>query len=304
VPRHTRTPSRHPAPRRALVEAPRPARRGWLQHGIAALAVSVLGVGVAGSIALTGNAQRTSVPLTAPAAATSAVERHVAPGVAQPDAFTPRTERASRGGGRPALTGTSTATGRAAAATVVRARAEQLAIQATATRKQAARLDRAEQARKAKKAKQRKAAEAAEASRRTLPVAGGYTIAARFGAVGSWSRYHTGFDFSAPVGTPVHTPDDGVVTTAGSGSASGWAGTYVTVRHGDGTTSLYAHLSTATVRVGEKVSAGQVVGRVGMTGRTFGPHLHFEVYPAGVEPGDVYRAVDPEPWLNALGLKP
>jgi murein DD-endopeptidase MepM/ murein hydrolase activator NlpD len=89
------------------------------------------------------------------------------------------------------------------------------------------------------------------------------------------------------------------VTTAGSGPAGGWAGTYVTIQHADGFSTLYAHLAAVTVSVGETVSAGQRIGSVGMTGRTFGPHLHFEVYPAGVTPGDVYSAVDPRPWLAA-----
>ena len=142
------------------------------------------------------------------------------------------------------------------------------------------------------------------ADRPSPPVRSGYTVAARFGATGSWSRYHTGFDFSAPVGTPVVAAQSGVVTVAGSGPASGWAGTYVVVKHADGTSGLYAHMSDATVSVGDTVAAGARVGAVGLTGRTFGPHLHFEIYPAGARPGDVYAAVDPGPWFAKLGIRP
>lgn len=137
----------------------------------------------------------------------------------------------------------------------------------------------------------------------TLPLAN-YSVAARFGQVGSWSRYHTGFDFSAPVGTPIRAADSGTVTNAGSGSASGWAGTYVTIKHADGTSSLYAHMSSVAVSVGQQVSGGAQIGHVGMTGRSFGPHCHFEIYPEGITPGDVYRAVNPETWLQARGLNP
>ena len=93
-----------------------------------------------------------------------------------------------------------------------------------------------------------------------------------------------------------------MVTSAGGGRAGGWAGTYVTIRHSDGTSSLYAHLSSTNVSDGQRVDAGDAIGRVGQTGRAFGPHLHFEIYPAGVEPGDVYEAVNPNRWLNKLGL--
>ena len=132
-----------------------------------------------------------------------------------------------------------------------------------------------------------------------LPITSGYSIAARFGDTGIWSRYHTGFDFSAGVGTPIHAPTAGVVTNAGLGPASGWAGNYVAIRYPDGTSTLMAHMSTVSVSVGQTVAACQVVGAVGLTGRTFGPHLHFEVYPPGVTPGDVYSAVSPVSWLNS-----
>jgi murein DD-endopeptidase MepM/ murein hydrolase activator NlpD len=137
-----------------------------------------------------------------------------------------------------------------------------------------------------------------------LPVASGYTLAARFGQVGAWSRYHTGLDFSASLGTPIHAPTSGVVTNAGIGPASGWAGNYVVIRYADGSQSLMAHMSTISVSVGQTVSPCQVVGAIGMTGRSFGPHVHFEIYPAGITPGDVYSAVNPEPWLHSLGLQP
>ena len=88
-----------------------------------------------------------------------------------------------------------------------------------------------------------------------------------------------------------------MVTNAGIGPASGWAGNYVAIRYADGTQTLMAHMSTVSVSQGQTVSACQVVGAVGMTGRTFGPHLHFEAYPAGITPGDVYQAVSPAAWL-------
>jgi murein DD-endopeptidase MepM/ murein hydrolase activator NlpD len=138
-----------------------------------------------------------------------------------------------------------------------------------------------------------------------LPVSSGYSIAARFGQVGIWARYHTGLDFSAPIGTPLHAPASGVVINAGSGPASGWAGNYVAIRYPNGTQTLMAHMSSVSVNVGQTVSACEIVGRIGMTGRTFGPHVHLEVYPAGVEAGsDIYRAINPVPWLNAHGLNP
>lgn len=125
------------------------------------------------------------------------------------------------------------------------------------------------------------------------------TITARWGQVGAWSRYHTGVDFAAPIGTPVLAAAGGTITHTGfGGTASGWAGHWVSIRHDDGTHTLYAHLGGSTVPVGQRVTAGQPIGVIGMTGRTFGPHLHFELYPAGRTPGQVYTSVDPLPWLS------
>lgn len=128
-----------------------------------------------------------------------------------------------------------------------------------------------------------------------------YRISARFGDVGTWARYHTGLDFAAPIGTPVHAALGGMVTHAGYGPAAPWAGDYVTIRHADGTSTLYAHMARHQVSEGQVVVTGQQVGAIGVTGRSFGPHLHFEVYPRRVPPGDIYRATDPTLWLRQHG---
>jgi murein DD-endopeptidase MepM/ murein hydrolase activator NlpD len=106
-----------------------------------------------------------------------------------------------------------------------------------------------------------------------------YQLTARFGQPGSWSSgYHTGLDFAAPVGTPVFSALAGTVVEAG------WAGAYgnhLVVKHDNGVKTLYAHLSSAKVEVGDKVLRGEHIGAVGNTGNSTGPHLHFEVIKAG-----------------------
>ena len=185
----------------------------------------------------------------------------------------------------------------------VEGRAALLAKESRAAEKRADKLEKKKEA--AKKAAKKKAEAAKKAlGVATMPVKS-YSIAARFGDVGAWARYHTGFDFSAPIGTPIYAPTAGVVVHAGSGGeAAGWAGNYVVIKHHDGNQTLYAHMSSISVQSGARVTGGTRLGQVGQTGRAFGPHLHFEVYPAGAEPGDVYSAVNPQPWLTKLGLKP
>jgi murein DD-endopeptidase MepM/ murein hydrolase activator NlpD len=134
----------------------------------------------------------------------------------------------------------------------------------------------------------------------------GYTpvrgaVIANFGAVGSWARYHTGMDFTAAYGAPVRAAMPGRVTFAGN--AGDWAGNFVVIRHDDGQKTLYAHLSSIGTHPGVYVSGGTIIGRVGTTGRSFGPHLHLELYPQSARAGDVYRAIDPGPWLRANGVK-
>jgi murein DD-endopeptidase MepM/ murein hydrolase activator NlpD len=128
----------------------------------------------------------------------------------------------------------------------------------------------------------------------------GAVIGAHFGEYGSWSRYHTGLDFRASYGTPIRAVRAGVVLYAGN--SGDWAGNHVAIKHADGMTTMSSHMSSMAVSAGQTVRAGQVIGHVGQTGRAFGAHLHFELYPAGVKYGDVYKAINPQPWLAANGV--
>ncbi len=85
---------------------------------------------------------------------------------------------------------------------------------------------------------------------------------------------HTGIDISAPVGTPVKATGDGVVIHS---SWNGGYGRCVIVDHGNGYQTWYAHLSRMDVMEGQEIRQGEIVGRVGTTGRATGPHLHYEV---------------------------
>lgn len=88
---------------------------------------------------------------------------------------------------------------------------------------------------------------------------------------------HTGIDYRANVGTPIAAAADGVVTIAAS---SGWNGGYgdtVLISHAGGMTTRYGHMNSVQVKVGQRVSQGQQIGTSGNTGRSTGPHLHFEL---------------------------
>jgi murein DD-endopeptidase MepM/ murein hydrolase activator NlpD len=128
----------------------------------------------------------------------------------------------------------------------------------------------------------------------------GAVVGAHFGEYGSWSRYHTGLDFRASYGTPIRAVKAGVVLYAGN--SGDWAGNHIAIKHADGMTTMSSHMSSMAVRAGETVRGGQVIGYVGQTGRAFGAHLHFELYPAGVKYGDVYKAINPQPWLARNGI--
>jgi len=89
------------------------------------------------------------------------------------------------------------------------------------------------------------------------------------------SRFHAGMDFTAQIGTEVYATGDGVVVKS---SNDGWGyGKNIRINHGFGYLTLYGHLSRLGVRNGQKVKRGQVIGYVGSTGKSTGPHLHYEV---------------------------
>ena len=128
------------------------------------------------------------------------------------------------------------------------------------------------------------------------PVAGGY-IGSGYGTrtdpISGGVEHHLGIDFDAPSGTAIHAVADGVVTFVGQRNGYG---NVVEIDHGNGYMTRYAHNRKNVVRVGERVHAGQIIARVGETGRATGPHCHFEVWLNG-------RAVNPIAYVNAAVKK-
>jgi murein DD-endopeptidase MepM/ murein hydrolase activator NlpD len=94
-----------------------------------------------------------------------------------------------------------------------------------------------------------------------------------------WGRMHKGIDIAAPIGTPVVAAAPGVITY--SGWNEGGYGNLVEITHPDGSVTLYAHNHRVLVSLGQRVNQGQQVAEMGSTGRSTGPHLHFEIHPAG-----------------------
>ncbi|NEO26208.1 MAG: M23 family metallopeptidase [Kamptonema sp. SIO4C4] len=94
-----------------------------------------------------------------------------------------------------------------------------------------------------------------------------------------WGRMHKGIDIAAPTGTPIYAAASGVVETAGWNN--GGYGNLVDIRHPDGSMTRYAHNSKVVVRKGQRVEQGDQIALMGSTGYSTGPHLHFEVHPAG-----------------------
>ncbi|HEY9293288.1 MAG TPA: peptidoglycan DD-metalloendopeptidase family protein, partial [Microlunatus sp.] len=269
--------------RRAIEELEKD-KRGWIRHGIAALAIAGLGLGAAGAVALTGSA--------------SEVGAGAAPGVSVAanadgnNALSGRGDDTSRTTQRQSLTGnqagqsgepldgtvdmtarrdaqknakvTDTSTENSAASKAGARRAEALKSASASSEKLSTKLSKEERERQLAQARAGAGADTGSTTtgtstdtgsthsqdltsssssdgQATLPVAkGSYSIAATFGQVGSWARYHTGIDFAAPIGTPIHATANGVITNAGIGSASSWAGNYVTLKFADGRQMLFA----------------------------------------------------------------
>ncbi|GAA2040431.1 MULTISPECIES: M23 family metallopeptidase [Streptomyces] len=139
------------------------------------------------------------------------------------------------------------------------------------------------------------AATGAQAEIWTMPVTG-FPISAHWGIPGGWAAgRHTGTDFAVPVGTPVQAAGPGTVIFAGDWGDYGKA---VLIEMTDGYYTLYAHLSEIHVKDGQVVNGGERAGLSGNTGRSTGPHLHFEVRTSRAYGSDV----DPLAYLASHGV--
>jgi len=99
-------------------------------------------------------------------------------------------------------------------------------------------------------------------------------------------KLHAGLDFAAPLGTPIYATANGTVSVAGN-TGNGY-GNHVVINHGYGYETLYGHMSRIKVRAGEAVKRGEVIGWVGSTGKSTGPHCHYEVHKNGQKIDPVY----------------
>ncbi|HZB19728.1 MAG TPA: peptidoglycan DD-metalloendopeptidase family protein [Blastococcus sp.] len=139
------------------------------------------------------------------------------------------------------------------------------------------------------------AAAAAEAARpkAVLPVQGA-RLTSQFGA--RWGTLHAGIDLAAPMQTPEYAAMDGVVLEAGPASGYGLA---VYIQHENGDVTVYGHMDSILVEVGQVVRAGDTIALLGNRGQSTGPHLHFEVHVGGLNG----EKIDPLPWLRDRGVQ-
>jgi murein DD-endopeptidase MepM/ murein hydrolase activator NlpD len=108
-----------------------------------------------------------------------------------------------------------------------------------------------------------------------------------------WGALHGGIDLANAIGTPIYAVSDGVVTDVGP--TAGY-GAWVKLRHSDGTVTLYGHVNSWLVSVGQRVMAGDQIATIGNRGNSTGPHCHFEVLLNGTD------RIDPAPWLAKRGI--
>ena len=138
--------------------------------------------------------------------------------------------------------------------------------------------------------------DAARAAISLVPVASparGARLTSRFGnrrdPFTRRTAFHSGIDYAAPIGHPVYAPADGVVSSA---RRAGGYGLMIEIDHPNGLSTRFAHLSGMMVSAGDRVRAGEQIGRIGSTGRSTGPHLHYEIRRGS-------RAIDPMPFVQA-----
>ncbi|MCT2589527.1 M23 family metallopeptidase [Streptomyces sp. N2-109] len=182
-----------------------------------------------------------------------------------------------------------------AAAAAAKKAADEAEAKATAEAKaEAAKKAAAKKKAEAEAARKAEAERLAKLARSWALPTSNYQLTSGYGAAGGmWQNDHTGQDFAAPTGTPVNAVHSGTVKEAG------WAGSYgyrIVLELDDGTEVWYCHLSSMQVSAGAEVSTKDVIGNVGSTGNSTGPHLHLEVRPGGADP------VDPLSWLRGKGL--
>jgi murein DD-endopeptidase MepM/ murein hydrolase activator NlpD len=117
------------------------------------------------------------------------------------------------------------------------------------------------------------------------------------------TKFHAGLDFAAPMGTPIYATANGTVETAGN-TGNGY-GNHVVIHNGYGYSTLFGHMFKVKVKPGEKVKRGEIIGWVGNTGKSTGPHCHYEVHRNG-EPVDpvyyFYNDITPEQYDRLLKL--
>lgn len=132
-------------------------------------------------------------------------------------------------------------------------------------------------------------------------IASGYGY--RIDPVYKTTKFHAGLDFAAPQGTPIYATANGTIETAGN-TGNGY-GNHVVINHGYGYKTLYGHMFRVKVHPGEKVKRGEVIGWVGSTGKSTGPHCHYEVHRNGDTVDPVYyfyNDITPEQYDRLLKL--
>ena len=119
----------------------------------------------------------------------------------------------------------------------------------------------------------------------TNPLKGNFEISSAFGMrhhpIQKKKKMHKGVDFKAPMGTPVVATSDGVVVTAKINKEGAGYGKHIVIKHDDHFKTLYSQLSEMNVKEGDVVKKGQIIGKVGSSGQSTGPHLHYEVIKDG-----------------------
>lgn len=132
-------------------------------------------------------------------------------------------------------------------------------------------------------------------------VASGYGY--RIDPIYKTTKFHAGLDFTAPQGTPIYATANGTVEVAGF--TEGGYGNHVVINHGYGYQTLYGHMFKVKTHVGEVVKRGEVIGYVGSTGKSTGPHCHYEVHKNGVPVDPIYffyNDLSPEQFDRILKL--